>query len=84
MSMISKKELKLIDEQNKKWFLSGKKLTHYKCNHCEYPIITLQPDKDDVDSKGYWDSARQCLRCGKLNFVTVFPSGRTKSTKIGD
>lgn len=59
-----------------------KPFTGYVCNHCKHVIPTHCPTKEQVSSKGYWDSMTQCLACGRLNFVCIWPSGRTLSTKF--
>lgn len=56
--------------------------TAYICNHCKSIVPTHCPTRDQVSSKGYWDSMTTCLACGRLNFVCIFPSGRTLSTKF--
>jgi len=64
------------------WVLRGKRIGTYKCNHCKKSIPCRIPNKEDVASKGYWDSATICLECGECNFVTEYPNGKTKSVKI--
>jgi len=84
--MLSKKQLKEIKENCYKllvdWAVNGKKIGTYKCNHCEKKIPCRIPDKKDVSSKGYWDSATICIECGHLNFVKEYPSGKTVSIKM--
>lgn len=58
---------------------NGGKLCAYECNHCHFTCPTVQPTKALVSSKGYWDSATTCINCNGLNFVKVWPSGRTES-----
>lgn len=56
--------------------------TAYICNHCKTIVPTHCPTKEQVSSKGYWDSCTQCIACGRLNFVCIWPSGRTLATKM--
>lgn len=82
---MSKLNAKLIENQleyNRRCVASGSKLTSFQCQHCMEFSSTVQPKKSDVGSKGFWDSARQCIFCGKLNFVCVYPSGKTSVTKM--
>ncbi len=69
-------------EYLKKWKAGGKKTTFYTCQHCHKKIETPQPTKDSVSSKGYWDSAETCVECRELNFVCVWPNGKTISDKL--
>jgi len=66
-----------------RWKSNGGKTTFYTCNHCKQQIETRQPTKDLVSSKGYWDSVTSCSKCDGLNFVKVYPSGKTKSILFG-
>lgn len=62
---------------------NGWKFTAYRCNHCRHLIPEKCPTKPgQTGSKGYWDSMTQCVSCGRLNFVFVWPSGRTVSRKF--
>ena len=81
--MINKKEHYLIIESLLKWAENGNKLTTYICPHCVQKICTRVPIKNLVSSKGYWDSATQCYKCGKVSFVIVFLSGKTRVKKLG-
>jgi len=67
----------------KRWVKGGGKLSIYVCQHCEAPILTYRPEKSMVSAKGFWDSCMLCPECGKLNFVKVYPSGKTKAIKLG-
>lgn len=85
---MNKKEMKKIlkpirEKYFRKWKAKGNKTTFYTCRHCNRKIETLRPKEDMVDTRGYWDSAQECLKCRKLNFVWVYPSGHTKSYRIG-
>lgn len=80
--MLTKAQKKQVMEMYADWVKRGKKLTTYFCNHCKYFIVTNQPAKNDVGSKGYWDSATECLNCGKLNFVVTYPNGKTLSKAL--
>lgn len=64
-------------EYNYRWVLGGKKLTRYICPHCGNSVETPRPRKIDVSSKGYWDSAKTCVECGEVNFLKVWPDGKT-------
>lgn len=78
----SKKLLKLrqdVKEYHARNVENGGKLCAYECNHCHFKCPTVQPTKDLVSSKGYWDSATTCINCYSLNFVKVYPSGKTES-----
>ena len=79
---LTKKENQQILSQYKKWEEAGNKMTTYFCNHCKKQISTKQPNKKMTGSEGYWDSVTICLECGKLNFVIVYPNGKTKSKEI--
>lgn len=83
---MNKKELKKLQQDNKTyleaWVSEGRKLTTYDCNHCGKKIKTPQPEKKQVSGKGYWDSCKTCSECGKLNFVAVYPNGKTNSVKM--
>jgi hypothetical protein len=62
-----------------RWVAAGNKVTHYECGHCHRSIETPQPDAGHVTSdKSYWDSMKTCTVCGSLNFVLVYPDGRTE------
>jgi len=61
----------------KKWKANGKKTTFYTCLHCLRAVETIQPNKNEVSSKRYWDSLSLCPHCQGLNFVKVYPSGKT-------
>ena len=80
MSIKLKKQLNIY---LKRWKKSGKKITSYICQHCKEKIKTPQPDKNLVDKKGFWDSATICSECERMNFVTVYPSGKTVAFKLG-
>lgn len=83
---MKKSELKKLksdcERMHKNWLKRGKRLTTYHCNHCNDDIITTRPQKSDTGSKGYWDSATICYECGGMNFVAVWPDGKTKSVKM--
>lgn len=64
------------------WQKKGKRISTYQCPHCKYFIPHAIPEKNDVSSKGFWDSATICIECGKLAFVTTYPSGIIKAVKI--
>lgn len=83
MKRIGKKEYVLVIKDLLKWAENGYKLTAYICPHCNKNLCTRVPTKDLVSSKGYWDSAKQCYKCGKLSFLIVYPTGRIKVRKIG-
>jgi len=85
---MTKKELKKLNEANKtymdRWLKDGNKVTTYTCQHCKKMIPTRQPKKNMVNKeKGFWDSAIICIECGNINFVRVYPSGKTESFKLG-
>lgn len=65
-----------------KWVANGGQITFYKCNGCNCLQKTAQPRKDQVQSKGYWDSATLCIGCGHMNFVSIYPSGLTRSWSL--
>jgi len=65
-----------------KWKKIGGKTTFYTCKHCSKKIETRIPTVDLCSNKGYWDNATTCLECGELNFICVYPSGRTRVTKL--
>lgn len=60
------------------WKKRGGKITSYSCGHCKKPILTPRPKKADCGPKGFWHSMKICPECGKLNFVAVYPSGKTE------
>lgn len=76
--------LEELQEQNKKfndnWKAQGKKTTTYKCPCCKKDIEVRQPNKTDVSSKGYWDSAKICVQCGEVSFVIVRTNGKITAT----
>lgn len=80
--MLTKKEKLQVANMHKTWIKKGKKLTSYVCPHCLQANTTRQPNKTDVGTKGYWDSARICLHCGAYSFVAVYPSGKVKIVKL--
>lgn len=63
---------------NARWKASGRKLTQYTCPCCKAEITVRQPRKSDVGQKGCWDSMTVCTACGELNYVAVWPDGRTQ------
>ena len=65
-------------EYLKQWKENGNKVTFYICKHCKRKIETGQPTLKLCSSKGYWDSVTECPVCKKLNFVCVYPNGKTK------
>lgn len=71
------------EEYIRKWKARGNKTTFYTCRHCNKRIETPQPTEDMTGSKGYWDSATSCPECKEINFVCVYPSGHTRSKKLG-
>ncbi len=74
------KELqKTMHEYHQKILKNGGALTYYFCHHCAEMIPTVQPTEDLVTGKGYWDSVTTCTNCGDMNFVAVYPDGRTDS-----
>ena len=75
-------EKKKYEQYLKRWVKDGKKLTSYVCPHCLKGVATPQPTEDLVSSKGYWDSVKVCVNCGKLSFLKVYPNGKTKVTKL--
>jgi hypothetical protein len=79
---ITKKLLAQVAEYQKRWVENGGKLTSWRCGHCKRMNKTPQPKKGDVSSKGYWDSATMCLKCGMHSFVAVWPNGKTSSKKM--
>jgi len=85
---MKRKELTKLRNDTKKrnldWLKEGNKNTFYKCEHCLNLIETIQPQKKMVTSKGFWDSAMVCINCGEINFVRVYPSGKTESFKLGN
>lgn len=66
----------------KDWKSNGHKTTAYVCKHCNKHIETAEPDKDMCNDRGFWDSVKICIHCNKLNFVVVYPTGKTKAIKI--
>ena len=64
------------------WKAKGGKVTNYCCSHCHNSVDTPRPAKDDVDSRGYWNSLMACPHCGSMNHVCVYPSGKT-TVKMG-
>lgn len=56
----------------------GGTVTTYVCPHCESTLETPQPTKNQVGSKGYWDSMKSCYECEKPSFVKTFPNGKTE------
>ena len=66
----------------KKWAESGEKTAFYKCSFCNRENETIRPKKDMVDKRGYWDNVKICVECSRLNFVKVWPSGKTVAIKI--
>lgn len=70
-------------ESNKRWKAEGKKLGRWTCRHCKKKLQCRIPDKGDVSSKGFWDSATTCYECDGMNFVREYPSGKTESFKLG-
>lgn len=70
-------------EYLEKWVSAGHKLTSYRCRKCGIEETVRRPEPDMVQAKGYWDSTRQCTHCGDLNFVKVWPSGRTSAVEVG-
>ena len=76
-----KDKLKIVERYGR-WLRDGKKLTTYECGHCKASVITEQPEKGDVGSKGYWDTLTECILCGEVNFVCTWPSGRTVVKKF--
>ena len=83
---MTKKELLKIKKStlllNQDWVKEGKKIGSYLCNHCFKNIPCRIPSKNDVSSKGFWDSACICLECGNCNFVKKYPTGKTESFKL--
>lgn len=79
---LTKTQLRKIDAMHGAWVEAGHKLASYQCPHCKKMVLTRQPEKSMVSEKGYWDSARECLHCGGLSFVCVYPSGKTKVNKM--
>ncbi len=77
------KEHLLIIESLLKWAENGNKLVSYICPHCEKRVCTRKPNKKDVSSKGYWDSATSCYKCNKTSFIIVYPSGKIGVKKLG-
>jgi hypothetical protein len=83
-----KRNLKLLREQVTafldRWKARGRKTCFWKCDRCGNENETRQPNPDDVDDRGSWDSCTQCIDCGALNFVRVYPDGRavTKAEQI--
>lgn len=63
------------------WKAKGNKTTFYTCQYCNGKIETTQPNVDSVDSRGYWDTIMECPKCNYLNFVKVYPNGKTKVKK---
>ena len=49
---------------------------------CTKKIETPQPTLQMCSSKGFWDSLTQCPKCKKLNFVCVYPSGKTTVKRL--
>lgn len=70
--------MKTRKEYLKSWKAKGNKTTFYICQYCNSKIETIQPTKDLVDSRGYWDSITECPKCNYLNCVKVYPNGKTK------
>ena len=66
----------------KKWKASGNYTTFYICQHCTKKIETPQPTLQMCSSKRFWDSLTQCPKCKKLNFVCVYPSGKTTVKRL--
>lgn len=58
---------------------SGWKFTAWRCTRCRHLIPHSCPKTGDVGSKGYWDSATTCLSCGNVDFVRIWPTGRTEA-----
>ena len=66
----------------KKWLDSGEKTAIYECAFCKRDNETIKPRKGMVDKRGYWDSVKICVECSRLNFVKVYPSGKTEVIKL--
>ena len=80
---LNRKELVEVNEQYLvNWRKDGGRVTTYICGHCKKSIRTPQPKKADCGPKGFWDSLELCTECGKLNFVAVYPSGKTEVKKL--
>jgi hypothetical protein len=74
MELGKKKEIMRV------WVKNGGKITKYKCNHCKSKIDCIRPTKDLISkNKKYWDNVKICSNCGKLNFVKIYPNGKTES-----
>ena len=69
-------------EYIKRWLDRGEKTAIYKCAFCDKDNETIKPQKNMVDKRGYWDSVKICVECSRLNFVKVFPSGKTEVFKL--
>lgn len=66
-----------------KWIKQGHRVGSYVCGHCTNSVLIPLPDKKMVSKgKRYWDSATTCLHCSELNFVAVWPDGRTEAKPI--
>lgn len=63
---------------NRSWQRKGGLLTEYTCQGCRKKVPMRRPRAKDVGEKGYWDSLTTCTHCGQLNFVVVWPTGRTE------
>lgn len=68
----------MVKKGNAAWLAAGRRLTSYVCPDCGVTVPIPRPAEKDVGTKGYWASARRCPECNKVNFVLVFPSGRTR------
>lgn len=66
----------------KKWVESGGKVAIYECQFCHKENETQRPQKNMVSRKGYWDSVKICFECSRLNFVKVYPNGKTIAIKL--
>lgn len=79
---------KTLKEQMEETFAkvkaNGGKTTKYFCHHHKDLVETVQPTKELVSSKGFWDSMKTCHICENLNFVTVWPSGKTESVAMSE
>ena len=57
------------------------KLATWVCSNCHCQNKTIKPLQSEVSTKGYWDSGKKCALCGHVNFVKVYPDGKTEVGK---
>jgi hypothetical protein len=79
LKLTTRKLNKLRREHNAFMAKMKHKTTTWVCPACGFKNKTIYPTKEEVDSRGFWDSLKTCVgeQCGCFSMVTVYPDKST-------